>query len=193
MPKSTGNPITKYPKMIVFDLDYTLWPDWIDSTSGPPFAYDEQTQSIFNMQGDRLSFYCHIAKVIQMIKSFPGTTIALASRTEEPEWARIAIGLLRIPELDNTSLLEIVDYMEIYPGSKINHFKALSEKSNIDCSEMIFFDDEHRNSEVTKLGVHFVKVDARKGVTVDLFEKALERYSKHSGKKQAKINDFFKA
>jgi magnesium-dependent phosphatase 1 len=82
--------------------------------------------------------------------------------------------------------------MEIYPGSKLNHFKALSEKSGIDCSEMLFFDDEGRNREVTSLGVHFVHVDARAGVTLHQFENALHNYVKKSEFKQAKVDSYFK-
>ncbi|KAL0137592.1 acid phosphatase-domain-containing protein [Mucor lusitanicus] len=129
---------SKFPKMIVFDLDYTLWPDWIDCTNGPPYTYDESTNAVVNTTGEYLGFFEHTADIIALIKSFPDTQIGIASRTQTPEWAKKAIGLLRIPGLDNTPLVENVDYLEIYPGSKLKHFKSLSEKSGISCSDMLF-------------------------------------------------------
>ena len=51
-------------------------------------------------------------------------------------------------------------YFEIYPGSKINHFRSLQEKTGLTYSDMIFFDDEYRNiSEVGQLGVEAVFVE----------------------------------
>jgi magnesium-dependent phosphatase 1 len=93
--------------------------------------------------------------------------------------------------LENTTILEHLDYLEIYPGSKIKHFKSLSERSGIVCHEMLFFDDESRNKEVTKLGVHFVKVDTRSGITPFQFENALHTYAANSGVKQSSVIDFF--
>ncbi|KAL9538230.1 hypothetical protein MBANPS3_011094 [Mucor bainieri] len=184
---------TKLPKMIVFDLDYTLWPDWIDCTNGPPYVYDESTNSVVNPTGEYLGFFEHTTDIIALIKSFPDTQIGIASRTQTPEWAKKAIGLLRIPGLDNTTLLENVNYLEIYPGSKLKHFKSLSKKSGISCSDMLFFDDESRNREVCKLGVHFVHVNTRTGITPFQFENALHAFASNAGVKQAKMDTFFTA
>ncbi|KAI9332402.1 magnesium-dependent phosphatase-1 [Pilaira anomala] len=180
------------PKMIVFDLDYTLWPTWIDCTNGPPYTYDETSNCIINPLGESLGFFPYSAAMIAIIKSFLDTKIAIASRTTTPDWARKAIGLLRIPELGNTTLAENVDYLEIYPGSKLKHFRSLSEKSGIPCHEMLFFDDEHRNKEVTKLGVHFVKVNTQTGITPFQFENALHTYVANAGVKQTSVKDYFK-
>jgi magnesium-dependent phosphatase 1 len=87
--------------------------------------------------------------------------------------------------------LENVDYVEIYPGSKIKHFKSLSEKSGIPCHEMLFFDDEGRNKEVTTLGVHFIRVDTRTGITPFQFENALAAYASNSNAVQSKMDSYF--
>ncbi|KAI8059068.1 magnesium-dependent phosphatase-1 [Gilbertella persicaria] len=178
------------PKMIVFDLDYTLWPEWIDCTCGPPYTYDESSNTVTNHRGETLGFFPHTATIISIIKSFPDIKIGIASRTSTPDWAREALGLLRVPELDST-LKEIINYFEIYPGSKIKHFQSLSKKSGIRCDEMLFFDDEHRNREVTKLGVHFVRVDTRKGITPFQFENALHAYASNSTTKQSTLDNYF--
>ncbi|OJT02616.1 Magnesium-dependent phosphatase 1 [Trametes pubescens] len=66
--------------------------------------------------------------------------------------------------------------MEIYPGSKIKHFKQLHKKTGIPYSEMLFFDDEHRNKEVESLGVTFCLV--KSGVNDRAFESGLVEWRK---------------
>ncbi|KAG0171353.1 hypothetical protein DFQ28_005621 [Apophysomyces sp. BC1034] len=141
-------------------------------------------------QGEELKLFKHITAVFALIHSWPDTKIAIASRTSTPGWARSALQFLRVPQLDKT-LHDLIDYMEIYPSSKLYHFKALQESSGIDCSEMLFFDDERRNSEVKSLGVHFVLVDNRSGVTMHGFLAALEQFEKQSKLRQTNINDYF--
>lgn len=38
-------------------------------------------------------------------------------------------------------------------GSKITHFEKLHQKTGIPYEEMLFFDDERRNSETEQLGM----------------------------------------
>jgi magnesium-dependent phosphatase 1 len=68
----------------------------------------------------------------------------------------------------------------MYPGSKLNHFQALSANSGIPCHKMLFFDDESRNKEVSRLGVHFTLVNTKTGITPLQFENALQTYAKNS-------------
>lgn len=80
----------------------------------------------------------------------------------------------------------------MYPGSKLTHFQALSTKSGIPCNKMLFFDDESRNKEVTKLGVHFTLVNTKTGITPFHFENALDAYAKNSSTVQSTIQNYFK-
>lgn len=104
--------------------------------------------------------------------------------------AYAALKLLRIPELKMT-MHAAIERFEIYPSSKIRHFEALRRKTGIECSDMIFFDDEWRNNEVRTLGVHFHHVDSRKGVTMQQFMDALSKYDRDSRYIQTKL-DFSK-
>lgn len=79
----------------------------------------------------------------------------------------------------------------MYPGSKLTHFQALSTKSGIPCHKMLFFDDESRNKEVTRLGVHFTLVNTKTGITPFQFQNALDAFAKNSNHVQSDIKDFF--
>jgi len=87
-------------------------------------------------------------------------TMAIASRTYEPAWAKRLLDLFEIRDY--------FDYEEIYPSAKDRHFKALKKHTGLPYDQMVFFDDEKRNiQEVSQLGVTSVHV--RDGVTWDVF------------------------
>ncbi|KAI9493457.1 magnesium-dependent phosphatase-1 [Zychaea mexicana] len=182
----------RLPKMVVFDLDYTIWETWIDCTSGPPFAYSAEENVIYGRGRENVKLFKDITAIFALIKSFPDTKIGIASRTHTPDWARAALKMLRVPELGGAPTLQSqIDIIEAYPSSKIKHFQALEKKSGISCEEMIFFDDEWRNKEVTTLGVQFNHVDTRKGVTMQQFMASLRKFDKESRYVQTKL-DFSK-
>lgn len=96
---------------------------------------------------------------------------AVASRTEQPEWAQELLDLLQITER--------FTFSEIYPSSKVRHFSSLRDDSGINYTEMLFFDDEMRNiREVSDLGVTSVFVDD--GMTDDLFRQGLSLFSRNA-------------
>ena len=77
--------------------------------------------------------------------------MTLASRTEQPSWARELVELQAIHHR--------FAFAEIYLSSKFKHFAALRELSGLQCSSMVFFDDEMRNiKEVSSLGVSMVAI-----------------------------------
>jgi magnesium-dependent phosphatase 1 len=93
--------------------------------------------------------------------------MALASRTEQPSWARELVEML--------SIHHRFAFSEIYPSSKLRHFAALSESSGLPFASMVFFDDEIRNiNEVSSLGVTCMHV--ADGITADLFHNTLRTF-----------------
>jgi magnesium-dependent phosphatase 1 len=80
--------------------------------------------------------------------------------------AREALRLIKIPvsssvgkdttnvpdtnRVESLPAIHFFDHLEIYPGSKIAHFKQLHKITGIPYSEMLFFDDESRNKEVER-------------------------------------------
>ncbi|TPX31538.1 hypothetical protein SmJEL517_g05158 [Synchytrium microbalum] len=174
---------SNFPEAIIFDLDFTLWPLYMDSyTSGPPFKRIDNF-SIQDWSGEKVSLYPDVHDIIHAIREHrTDTKIGIASRSHTGDWCRAAIQLLPIrkPHLPETSedhlpLHSYIDAHEIYPGSKTTHFRALSEKLEVDLSSMLFFDDEQRNiTEIGKMGVTCILV--KNGLCIKDFHRGLAEY-----------------
>lgn len=151
------------PSLVVFDLDFTLWDCgglWVDCTR-PPFRTLEDGLIVDSI-GRWMSLYPDVIEILDEIEAI-GIPMALASRTEKPDWARDL--------LSRFGIRKRFAFEEIYPSSKVRHFNAIALKADISLSEMIFFDDEERNiREVSELGVF--AVHARAGMNFDLWNHA---------------------
>ncbi|CAK9797292.1 Magnesium-dependent phosphatase 1 [Anthophora quadrimaculata] len=150
------------PKIIVFDLDYTLWPFWVDTHVTPPFK--KKGRDVVDSHGQTIRYYKEVPEVLKHL-SEEGYELGVASRTSEIQGAK---QLLHLFNWDR-----YFKYKEIYPGSKVTHFSKIQKESGVDYKDMVFFDDEHRNiADVGKLGVTCIFV--QNGVTLALVENALK-------------------
>ena len=78
---------------------------------------------------------------------------AVASRTDEPRWARICMDHLVLGD-GSTTLSDVFgDFVEINYGSKIGHIERLHRKSGIALEEMAFFDNERWNIQDVQAGL----------------------------------------
>ena len=154
------------PQLIVFDLDFTLWDcggTWCDCLT-PPFIL--QNGQPTDRLGRRVQLYEDVPTLLERCDR-DSVPMALASRTEEPTWAKQLVELL--------GLAERFAFAEIYPSSKLKHFAALRETSGVEYGQMLFFDDEMRNIvDVSTLGVTCIHV--KNGIDQDVFETGLESF-----------------
>ncbi len=121
---------------------------------------------------------------LHLSDEWTGVEIAVASRTDYPEWADECMHLLEVSP--GVSMHKAIAHKEIYPGSKIAHFKSLQEKTGIDFVDMIFFDNEKRNCEdVSRLGVTCVYTPG--GMTTAFWEQGLKQFHV---KRRSKIDAF---
>jgi len=154
------------PQLIVFDLDFTLWDcggTWCDCLS-PPFEH--RRGEVLDRTGRHVQLYEEVAGIFDYCDDHK-ISMALASRTEQPGWAWHLLKLLAIDHR--------FAFAEIYPSSKLRHFKSLAKQSGVSHDAMLFFDDEMRNiHEVSRLGVESIHVEA--GMNGELFEEGLLRF-----------------
>ncbi|PCH34904.1 magnesium-dependent phosphatase-1 [Wolfiporia cocos MD-104 SS10] len=173
---------SRLPKLVALDLDYTLWDLWIDTHVTPPLRRDgDSTNCVRDRYNHEIAFYHDVPDILHRLRA-AGVIVAACSRTSAPALARQALSLLLVPakagdkHASSTPAIKYFDQQEIYPGSKIAHFKALHKKTGLPYSEMLFFDDERRNREVESLGVTFCL--APNGLDELTFQKGLNEWGK---------------
>ncbi|KAJ9065032.1 Magnesium-dependent phosphatase 1, variant 2 [Entomophthora muscae] len=148
--------------------------------------------------GFEVRLYKDVASILEFIRCYlPSTKLALASRTPEPEWASGIISKLEItPDLKKVNFLkeefglkeshfepsatkkpfkEYFSSIQLYPGNKLPHFRAIQKDTSIAYDDMVFYDDEPRNiKDVNGLGVFSVL--AGNGLTIPLFVESITKY-----------------
>lgn len=163
------------PKLIVFDLDYTLWPFWCDTHVSTPLRPSQQGDIVLDKSGDQFGFYRDVPEIFREIRNHPEMQICAASRTGSP---RIAQSLLSMLKIDNEPSSTYFAFTAWGTGSKVRHFQELHLHTLVPYHDMLFFDDEIRNCDVErKLGVPFVKVTS--GMTLQLFHEGIEKWRQH--------------
>ncbi|KAG2360221.1 acid phosphatase-domain-containing protein [Suillus spraguei] len=136
---------TRLPKLVAFDLDYTLWDFWVDTHVHPPLRRHHVTGKVIDSQRNPkiIDFYRDVPQIMHRLQA-AGVTIAACSRTYAPSLAREALDLILIPPRTGSDssakripAIKFFDQLEIYPSSKIRHFKKLHEKTGIPYDEMV--------------------------------------------------------
>ncbi|KAF2830366.1 magnesium-dependent phosphatase-1 [Ophiobolus disseminans] len=172
------------PKIVVFDLDYTLWPFWVDTHVSGPLKATEGGLKVKDRYGEGYGFYSDVAGVLEALKA-KSILIGAASRTSAPDLGREMLKLLKIPNASVSSgrAIDYFDHMQVYPGSKTTHFTRIHRDSGIEYDEMLFFDDESRNKNVEVLGVTMWLV--KDGVSRDELDNGIKSWRQRTGRTKA--------
>jgi magnesium-dependent phosphatase 1 len=186
----------KLPRLIAFDLDYTLWscycefqlPPFTPATKGAAAGENtgkgKQTMrhsggpgaDAFDKHGAGIRLYPDVRPIFQALlalqKELGGggkeLALAVASRTPTPDHATQLLTTL--------GMLDSFQNHQIFPGSKITHFNRIRKQTRLAFEDMIFFDDERRNvKEVGAMGVTAVLVD--NGLTCADFLRGLNQHA----------------
>ncbi|KAL2231492.1 magnesium-dependent phosphatase 1-like [Sesamum indicum] len=143
------------PRLVVFDLDHTLWPFYCECLSNR----------------DMPSLYPHAKGILYALKD-KGIDIAIASRSPTSDIANTF--------LEKLGLKSLFVAQEIFSSwtHKTDHFQKIKQKTGVPYTEMLFFDDEDRNiNAVSKLGVTSILVDD--GVNLEAFRQGLSKFSQN--------------
>ncbi|SPN98474.1 related to magnesium dependent phosphatase [Cephalotrichum gorgonifer] len=183
-------PPSPLPRLIVFDLDYTLWPFWVDTHPLPPFRPSADHTSASDRAGETYAFYPDSPAILLALTTHLSVKVAAASRTHAPDRARELLKMLWVYAPEDASGAQkkekprkAIDFfdagMEIYPGSKMGHFENLRKKTGVEFTDMLFFDDESRNAEVESLGVTMWLV--KDGMSWEELENGVGEWRKRRG------------
>ena len=166
------------PKIIVFDLDLTLWPFWVDTHVSPPFRKVTNSSAdgksmILDSENRKMTFYKDVPIILNTLKNHclkENGYMAIASRTNDSK------GALELMELYGWK--DYFNSFQMYSGTKIVHINKICEELNIsNKKEILFFDDKLYNiKDVKSLGVTGHLLDQRYGLTKDDCLKGLKMH-----------------
>ncbi|KAL8554924.1 hypothetical protein ACS0TY_002926 [Phlomoides rotata] len=140
------------PRLVVFDLDYTLWPFYCECVDMP-------------------RLYPHAKGILYALKD-KGVKLAIASRSPTPDIANTF--------LEKLGIKSMFDAQEIFSSwsHKTDHFQRINRKTNIPYTEMLFFDDEDRNIDaVSNMGATSILVG--NGVNLGALRQGLSEFSQN--------------
>lgn len=144
------------PKLVVFDLDYTIWPFYCECRS----------------KREMPSLYPHVKGILYALKD-KGIDVAVASRSPTPDIAKTF--------LDKLGIQSMFVAQEIFSSwtHKTEHFQRIHRRTRIPYTDMLFFDDEDRNIKAVKaMGVTSILVG--NGVNQQAFRQGLMEFSQNS-------------
>ncbi|CAM9910490.1 unnamed protein product [Phaeothamnion confervicola] len=165
------------PKLIVFDLDNTIWTPELYEMYGAPFR--RKGGALLDRSGMPLQLFRDIPEILKEAATYPRfaeSRLAVASRTEHDDWAAEAMRLLHA--FDDVPMNRIFDaeLTEVYPSTKTRHFRRLRENSGVDYHDMLFFDDWSLNTrEVGALGV--TSIVCPSGMTRAIWDRGLALFA----------------
>ncbi|CAD5318468.1 unnamed protein product [Arabidopsis thaliana] len=143
------------PRLVVFDLDYTLWPFYCECRS----------------KREMPSMYPQANGILSALKE-KGIEMAIASRSPTSDIANTF--------LDKLNIKPMFVAKEIYSSwsHKTEHFQKIHTRTGVPFTAMLFFDDEDRNiKSVSKMGVTSILVGD--GVTLGAFRQGLTEFTQN--------------
>jgi len=124
VPRSLRDPSLPLPRLVVFDLDYTCWPLWLDTHITPPVKPTADHVALTDRFGETYTFYDDVPSILQTLPrlrqlfgsattSDEGTNgssdgavdtmkLAVASRTSAPSLARDMLKMLHLQPIAST-------------------------------------------------------------------------------------------
>jgi len=184
-----GSTELKLPKLVVFDLDETVWPNHCDRDTKSPYTVVDG--NIFDRYGRFANCYPIIPLIISTLID-KGIPVAYATRNpareeiiERLKSLVISGGRTLWSILPNENFLQA--YSSIGGSAKTKHFHFLNQVTGISFKEMLFFDDDSYNILYSQfLGVTGMLVDKKVGFTLDLFMNGMKTYNDNHKEVQLK-------
>lgn len=163
--------LARVPRLVVLDIDYTIWPLHVDCYVDPPFKSDGNGGAT-DRRGTKIRLFSDVKEIMSELDSVE-IKIAAASSTTDPS-ASIALQ-------KTLGVYDLFHFRELYPRRKFEHFKRISRDSGTEYKDMLFFDDEHGNiRDISSLGVTCYYIEDDQGITLPRLKEGLQQFSRNS-------------
>ena len=179
--------LTFKPKVIVLDLDGTLWPYFVDRHFSPPYKKHVRangTTELEDSEGEIRRPYKDVPLIIKTLKEK-----CLDPNEGHLAIASIATEAIAKPAIEVFGWTKFITSHQIYYKSKNNHMSAIRDELGADkvgFQDFLFFDDDSSNIEpTTRLGVTMFLLDSRFGLDLESVLKGLTLFDE---KKKSQSN-----
>lgn len=192
---AASSPQAPLPRLVVFDLDWTLWPLDVDTHVDAPFARDAATGAVRDRNGRGVKLFADTRRVLQWLRA-QGVAVAFASRTTDAAAAEQLLkafllfepGAAAASDAASVTLFDLLPsraHFQAYPSgfggppgasgrAKTRHFEKIMAASGARFADILFFDDADDNIEVASAaGVASVLLEDGEGITWERFERGL--------------------
>jgi magnesium-dependent phosphatase 1 len=161
------------PKVIVLDLDWTLWPFYTDYTK---ILEDDGTRATLNPDMTKVSCFKDVQVILNTLVECcfkDGEQLAVASKALNRDRA--------LQLLDLFELKQYFSSLQIYSVSKSFHMSAIKDELSVEFEHMLFFDDNKFNvRETAKMGVCSFQVRKTTGFDFKSIKNGLRVYQRFS-------------
>ena len=128
------------PKVVVFDLDATIWHPEV-YTLRPPAGSDESWRPRLGVDVEVFEGAQSVLEEIATTRMREGMRVAIASRSSRPEYSRCL--LEQVVTSDGRSLASLCGAggVQVYKGDKQTHLRKIAKSYGCAFEDMAFFDD----------------------------------------------------
>ena len=172
---ASSETMSSVPKVVVLDLDATVWTPEVYTLRPPPGASASWTPTL----GEHDTVFPGARTVLETLAK-AGVRVAIASRSSHPSYSNALVDEVRVA--DGRSLRDLCGAggVQIYKGDKQRHLAEIRRAYGCDYGDMAFFDDARDGkwgncARVAELGV--LAVHTPRGLTEERWATACARYA----------------
>ena len=167
------NAMHRKPDLIVFDLDYTLWPLHVDIDIELPLR--KEANVVVDANGNEIEPFEDIEEILTTLKEKCLTEhqhLAVASKAQRADKAMAL--------LEQLGWTKFFSSFQVYSEPKPKHLSVLKDEFKLKhFNQILFFDDHPINiKQVAAIGVVSHKIDRNIGLNVNEFQRGLDRFNR---------------
>lgn len=181
-----------YPKVVALDTDWTIFWGWLKAkdwgkgrNAYSPVENNIEQVDYWHIRDrtnhkNKCGMYADVPNIISDILK-NGAKLAIVSRNTNKAMCDRALWYFKVKDAQGNlkSLIDLVDYDEVYDKSKTVHFKKIKEWAGCHYTDMILFDDGAVNNPVEMLlGVTFQVSRDKKGLTWQHYQDGINMWKR---------------
>ena len=162
--------VMRKPKIVIFDLDNTLWPYTADTEFEKPFSNNTDGE-VIDAEGAIMELLPDVVKILESLR-VDNVLIAVASKT----WSKDQYMTL----LELFNIREFFIQFEMFCGHKHIHVGNIVKAQDLAFEDVLFFDDQAKTVQSFNDGVYsdVTAIHCPAGISWQVFEEGLAEFNR---------------